>query len=235
MSENMLPFGGTAVTDRPVQAEPELDDNVAGDNRKKLLYALVGVGVLVLAVVAFFLLKSGGSSSPAATGAVVPGHPVAGAAPAAAPAAAAPVTLPRKVKAPEGRDPFNALVTAAAPAASTAPSSSTATTPTTAPTSTTTGTGSTSTTTTHPATFHPVWVQLRSVTATTATFDVGFSNGKTMQVLAYRSVRAPKAGGETIFAKTFALLGVNKGVVTVKYGDGTAFRLDMTHNYMVVS
>lgn len=241
MSENMLPFGGTAVADRPTQVQPEVEDSLAGDNRKKLLFVLVGVGVLVLAVVAFFLLKSGGSSNPVASGAVphgTPHGPAAAARSGAAPAAAAPVTLPRQVKAPEGRDPFKALAVASTAAPSSAPTagaSAPASAPSTGTPGSTASTGSTGSTTVASApTTHPVWVRLLSVTSSTATFDVGYSNGKTLTVKKFANVKAPKSGSRTVFGSSFALLGISSGKVALQYGDGSPFVLDMTHNYMVV-
>ncbi|HEU5007694.1 MAG TPA: hypothetical protein VFT67_12015, partial [Jatrophihabitantaceae bacterium] len=91
-----------------------------------------------------------------------------------------------------------------------------------------TGTASTATT-------HPVWIQLRAVTTNTATFDVGYSNGKTLTVQKFANVKAPKSGSRTIFGSSFALLGISSGKVALQYGDGSPFVMDMTHNYMVVS
>jgi hypothetical protein len=242
MSENMLPIGGTAVADRPAHAQPLVEDSLAGDNRKKLLYVLVGVGVLVLGIVAFFLLKSGGSSTPVASGlvphgtahgtAVSGGHP-------AAPAAAAPVTLPRQVKAPEGRDPFKALVAASSAVPSSAPSaagSAPSSAPSTGTAGSTAASGSTGSNTVSSAPItHPVWVRLLSVTGTTATFDVGYSNGKTLTVKKFANIKAPKSGSRTVFGTSFALLGISSGKVALQYGDGSPFVMDMAHNYMVVS
>ena len=66
------------------------------------------------------------------------------------------------------------------------------------------------------------------MTSTTATFDVGISNGKTLKrAFAYTGTSrcTPSA--------TFKLLSIRKGVVTVQYGDGSPFQLDKPHNMMV--
>jgi hypothetical protein len=244
MTEHMFPVGGgTALAEAPAGMQASEEDSVAGENRKKLLVVLVAVGVLVAVVAAYFLMKSGGSSN-TATG-VVPGahHFVPGAAGKAPSTSTAskPVTLPRQVAAPEGRNPFKALysVPTTAPSTGTA-TSSTAVTSTSNPsnttvTSTSTGgsssSGSTSSTT---QTYHPVWIQLKSLTMTTATFLVGYSNGKTLQTTRYSNVKAPATGKTTIFAKTFALLSIRNSVVSVRFGDGSPFQMDLQHNYMVV-
>ena len=75
---------------------------------------------------------------------------------------------------------------------------------------------------------------MNSITSTTATFDVGYSNGKTLRAVRYSNVKAPAAGKQTVFASTFALFRIHDGVATLRFGDGSPFLLDMTHNYMVV-
>ena len=224
MSQQTVNFGGTAVAEPPAPVLPVDDvDSASGDNRRKLLLVGAGVGVLVLVIVAFFLLKGGGSASSGDSGGfVVPHHP---AKPAAA-APAAPVTLPKHVTAPVGRDPFKPLYVQPAAAPSAAASTST--------TSTTSTGGSTTTTTSSTPTYHPVWIQLKSVSATSATFQVGYSNGKSLRAVSY-TVKAPASGSKTTFASSqFALLSDRSGSVTVQYGDGTPMKLDMQHNFMVV-
>lgn len=233
MSQQTVHSGGTAVAEPPAPFLPSDDTDGAGDNRRKLILVGAALGVLVLAIVAFFLMKGGGSSS--SDSGLVPTHHTPHAAAAAPASASGTVTLPKHVVTPVGRNPFKALVTQPVAAPSAAPG--TGATGSTG-TSTSTGTGSTtgttgSTGTTAPV-YKPVWLMLKSVTATSATFDVGYSNGKTLRAVRYSGVKAPKSGSETVFAKTFALLGVSNGSVVVKFGDGTAFRLDMQHNYMVV-
>jgi hypothetical protein len=214
---------GTQVAEPPAPLLPEGDAGHGGDdNRRKLQIVGAVVGVVVLAIAAFFLLK-GGSSSNNAAGFPVPHHHAAGTAPAAQPPV---VKLPKHVAAPVGRDPFKPLYTAPVAAASPAAGGTTTTTAGTTPTTTTSGSGATSTTS---ATYHPVWVQLKSVTSTTATFDVGYSNGKTLKAVRFTGIRPLHT-----FGSTFELLSIRNGVVTVRYGDGTPFRLDRTHNTMVV-
>jgi hypothetical protein len=226
MSQQTFTPGGMQVAEPPAPLLPT-DESVSGgdDNRRKLMMVGAAVGVLVLAIVGFFLLKGGGSSASSDSGLLVPHH-----APKAAPAAPAPVVkLPKHVAAPVGRDPFKALYTApvAAAGGSTGTSTSTRTTPTTTtPSTTTSGAG---TTTTSAPTYHPVWVQLKAISGSTATFDVGFSNGKTLKAVRYTGVKALHT-----FAGSFELLSIRNGVVTVKYGDGTPFQLDKTRNSMVV-
>jgi hypothetical protein len=212
----------TQVAEPPAPLLPGNDSGSAGDaNRRKLQLAGVGAGIVVIAIVAFFLLKGGGAP---ATDAVtfVPHHT-----PKAAAAAQPPVVkLPKHVTAPAGRDPFKALYTApvaAAAGSTTTPTGGTSTTPTT-PT--------TSTTTTAPApkpTYQPVWVKLHSITTSTATLDVGYSNGKTLRAVRYTGVKVSHT-----FAGSFELLSVRNGVATLKFGDGSPFMLDRTHNFMVV-
>ena len=229
MSQQTVNFGGTAVAEPPAPVLPGADvDSVSGDNRRKLLMVGAGVGVLVLAIVAFFVLKGGGSSSNDNGGFVVPHHAkhvAAGTTPQV-------VTLPKKVTTPVGRDPFKALyvppVNTGTTSTSTSKSGST-----TSTTSTTTTSGTTSTSTSSAQTYHPVWIQLKSVTSTSATFLVGYSNGKTLRAIPY-PVKAPASGSRTTFASSFALLSDRNGTVTVQYGDGTPLQLDKQHNFMVV-
>jgi hypothetical protein len=212
---------------------PSGDDNIAGDNRRKLLIVAAVVGVLVIVSAAYFLLKSGGSTNSADAGVAIVPHAVSnGAQPkaAAATAAHAPVTLPRQVAAPVGRNPFKPLYVVPVAPSSAAPGAAVVTS-TTSGSSSTSSTSSSATT----STVHPVWVRFLAVTGSqSATFDVGFSNGKKLTVIRY-VVKAPAGSGGTVFASSFALQAVHPGYVIVTYGDGTPFKLDSSHNETTVS
>src|SRR4051812_3045527 len=220
MSQQTFTPGGTSVAEPPAPVLPVDDSGAGDDNRRKLMIVGAAVGVVVLGIVAFFLLK-GGSSAEDSSSFAVPHHTRGTTTAAAQPPV---VKLPKHVAAPVGRDPFKALYVAPKPAAP----SSTGTTPSTGgSTPTTTTAGGTGTTPTTP-TYHPVWVQLRSLTATSATFDVGISNGKTLRAIRYTGIKPLHT------FRTFELLSIRKGTVTVKYGDGSPFQLDKLHNTMVV-
>lgn len=232
-------FGATMTAEPPSPVLPMADEADAPDNRRKLMIVGGAGGALVLVIVAFFLLKGGSSSSDESF--VVPHHkrPV----PAASAAATKPVKLPKHVKAPVGRDPFKALYVApvsggAAGAGSTAAGGSTSTstsaggsTSTTTTPTTTTG-GTTTTTKSSTPTYKPVWIQFKGVSGTTATFVIGYSNGKTLKALRF-AVKASTTHAVT-FAGSFALESLRNGVATLKYGDGSPFQLDKVHNTMVV-
>jgi hypothetical protein len=69
-----------------------------------------------------------------------------------------------------------------------------------------------------------VWVELVRTSGTkSATFVVGYSNGKSLITKTFSNVLAPKAGSTsgTTFAKRFALLSVQNGEATIQFGDGT--------------
>ena len=246
MTEQMFPVGcGTALAEPPVGVQGPDDDSVAGENRKKLLVVAVAAGLLVAVIAAYFLMKSGGSSN--ASSGLVPSarHFVPGATAGKAPSTGSkPVTLPRQVAAPEGRNPFKPLyvVPAAAPAGTAASSATAPQSPTTAPVTTTstssstgssTGSSSGSSSSTTQA-YHAVWIQLKSLSTTEATFLVGYSNGKTLRAIRYSGVKAPASGKTTVFATNFQLFSIRSGVATLRFGDGSTFALDMEHNYMVV-
>ena len=226
MSQQTFTSGGTQLAEPPAPVLPSSDAGNGGDdNRRKLAIVGAAVGVLVLGIVAFFLLKGGGSAGTQDQTFTVTHHPTK-----SVPAAAPPVVkLPKHVAAPVGRDPFKALYVApaAAPAGATTSTSSTTQTSTGGTTTTPTGSGGTTSTT---PTYHPVWVQLHSFTTSTATFDVGYSNGKTLKAVRYSAVKPLHN-----FASSFELLSIRNGTVTVKYGDGSPFQLDRTRNTMVVS
>lgn len=240
-------FGGLAVAD-PRSAASTLDvaDDAGDDNRRKL--AIVGAvfAVVVILIAAFFLMKGGGSNSPAPA---VPhalanvGQSATATSSAAKPAKAIP--LPKHFAGTVGRDPFKALYVQPADKSST--SGSTGTTTPTAPTGTTvppvtTTSGSTGTTTTPVAgttgsttpVFRPVWIKLVSISGTSVKFAVGFSDHKNLKVRRYTET-PPSGNGPEIFAKNFAVLRMTPTTVTLQYGDGTPFVLDMKHALMIVN
>ena len=94
---------------------------------------------------------------------------------------------------------------------------------------TTTTAGGTTSTTTATATYRPVWIQLKGAPTTSATFLVGYSNGKTLKAVQYSLIKPLRT-----FAGSFELLSIRNGVATLKYGDGSPFSLDSQHNFMVV-
>ncbi|MDQ1696839.1 MAG: hypothetical protein QOJ03_2192, partial [Frankiaceae bacterium] len=70
------------------------------------------------------------------------------------------------------------------------------------------------------------WVELVSVKGTSsATFVVGYSNGKKSRTVQYSHVAAPTSSLGTTFGGVFALLSVQDGTATVQLGDGTPFDL----------
>jgi len=224
MSQQMFSGPGTAVAEPPAPILPAgFDDEDGGnDNRRKLMLVGAGLGVLVLVVVAFFLLK-GGSSSSSDQSFTVPQHhhPAATGNPAGNPGA---VTLPKVVTNVGGKDPFKPLyVPPVAKPAAPAQSATTPTSPTTVPA------GSTGGTTTVPApsaAYAPVWIELVSVNGTkSATFTVGYSNGKSLKTSTYSNVVAPTSSLRTDFGNVFSLLSIQDGEATVQFGDGSPFDL----------
>jgi hypothetical protein len=229
MSQQTFSPGATQMAEPPAPVLPDSEVSSGDDNRRKLIIVGAAVGVLLLGLVAFFLMK-GGSSASSDGGFVVPHHRVPVAAAAQPPA----VKLPKHVVAPVGRDPFKALYTAPVAAAAGAGATSTTTSTTGGTSPTTTSTGGTTTTTggttaTQAPTYHAVWVQMKWVGTSAATFDVGYSNGKTLKAVRYVGVKVSHT-----FAGSFELLSVRNGVATLKYGDGSPFQVDRTHNTMVV-
>ncbi|HET9945867.1 MAG TPA: hypothetical protein VFR56_09455 [Actinomycetes bacterium] len=215
MSESTIPFQGqTAVLDRPLNDLGEPVEEPGGGNRNKLL-ALGGLaGVLVLAVLAYFLFFAGGEEPVADDGpaAVVPK--------AAAPEqpAAAPAKTKKLTGKTFGRDPFKALIVEPVEVVSnpvgttTDPSTtgSTGTTGTTAPTGNTSGstTGGTTTTTTTP-------------TASTAhsfrVVEVAPDNSRITVKVDGQVYRNLKAG--EVFAKFFKVVLISGSVNAFQYGD----------------
>jgi hypothetical protein len=231
MTEQTVPFGGTAVAEPPAPVLPDsYDDEGDGGNRRKLAVVGALVGVVVLLVVAFFMMKGG---SDPAVGSLPPQHPPVGSAPGGH--AAKPVTLPKPFKGAVGRDPFKALYNPPAPQAPTSGVTGGTTVPTVGGTGTDTGTtggnpfpttGGTGTGNGPAASFAPVWVELVAVKGTkSATFVVGYSNGKKAKTVQYAHVAAPSDSLRTTFAGVFALLSVQDGTATVQFGDGTPFDL----------
>ena len=245
MTEQHTSFGGLAVADpRSATVPVETDDAVDADNRRKLAIVGAVVAVLVVFVVAFFLMKgNGGNNAAAVPPHVVPPATTGAAQTGTAPAAGKPVHLPKSYAGVVGRDPFKALYaapkdtgggTGASTTTSTGGSSVTTTptvvTPGTTPTGTTTGTttptGTTTGTTAGPGpNYVPVWVELVKVKGTSsATFVVGYTNGKRSKTVTYAGVQAP-TGVRTVFAQVFSLLSIQNGTATVQVGDGTPFDL----------
>jgi hypothetical protein len=224
MSQQTFSGPGTAVAQPPAPILPAgFDDEDGSDNRRKLMLVGAALGVLVLVVVAFFLLKGGGSPATSDSFTVPPHHPAKAAAKAAAPA----VKLPKVVSAPAGKDPFKPLYVApVAPVASAPVAKQPAKAP--APTSSTTLPGGPSGGTTAPAaaSYAPVWIELASVSGTkSATFIVGYSNGKSLKTSTYSNVVAPTNSLRTDFGNVFSLLSIQDGEATVQFGDGSPFDL----------
>jgi hypothetical protein len=229
MTERTVPFGATAVAEPPAPMLPTgFDDEGDDGSRRKLAVVGAIAGVVILLIVAFFMLKGGGAT---------PAGPIPGAhAPTGTTGgtghAAKPVQLPKHYKAAVGRDPFKALYVAPAPKADTTGSTGT-TVPTVGGTGTSTGTGTTGSTGTGTGTstgpaanFAPVWVELVQVKGSkSASFVVGYSNGKRSKTVAFSNVLAPTNSLRTTFASVFALLSVQDGTATVQFGDGTPFDL----------
>ena len=224
MSAQTFSGPGTAVAQPPAPIlPPGFDDEDGGnDNRRNLLIVGAVLGVLVLGVVAFFLLKSGGSSTSSDSSFVVPHHS-AKSAPATHSGSAPAVKLPKVVNAPAGKDPFKPLYVApppkaAAPAKAAAPVT---TTTTTVPAGSSSGSTAPAT-----ASYAPVWIELASVNGTkSATFIVGYSNGKSLKTSTYSNVAAPTNSLRTDFGNVFSLLSIQDGEATVQFGDGSPFDL----------
>src|SRR4051812_11098830 len=112
MTEQNASYGNTAVAEPPSPLlPPSYDEGADNSNRSKLLAVGAVLGVLVLLVVAFFLLKGGGSSDQGLP-AVVPHAAPAGTGGKGTTPADKPVALPKSYKHAVGRDPFKPLYTA---------------------------------------------------------------------------------------------------------------------------
>jgi hypothetical protein len=222
MSQQTFSGPGTAVAEPPAPILPAgYDDEEGGnDNRRNLVIVGAAIGVLVLVVVAVFLLKGGGSSATSDSSFSVPPHHTAKA--AAAPHAPAAVTLPKVVNSAGGKDPFKPLYVAPVPKPSAPAKTSTVpTTTTTIPAGSSSGTGAPAA-----ASYAPVWIELASVSGTkSATFVVGYSNGKSLRTSTYKNVVAPTSSLRTDFGNVFSLLSIQDGEATVQFGDGSPFDL----------
>jgi hypothetical protein len=230
MTEQTTSYGATAVATPPAPPmAPEYDEAADNGNRNKLLAVGAAAGVLVLLIVAFFLMKGGGSTDPE-FGVAPPPPPSSVDGGGKAAVADKPVTLPKTYKNAVGRDPFKALYVApeqVAPAEPTNTQPDTTTPPAVSvpPTIPTDG-SSTDTTAPPSASYAPVWVALESVQGTkSATFLVGYSNGKKAKQVRFTNVVAPTRTLQTQFASVFALLSIQDGTVTVQFGDATPFDL----------
>ena len=237
-------FGGLAVADPrdTTQALPLDDEAVDSTDRRKLAVVGAAVAVVVVLIAAFFLMKGGNSADNAA----VPPHVVPPAAStgtqtgvAAKPAKA--VHLPKTYAGVVGRDPFKALYVPPAAKADNGNGAEGTTTTAPVPTGgTTVPTGTTGTTTSPTTTttgadaglgpnYVPVWVELVRVSGTqSATFVVGYTNGKRSRTVTYSQIAAP-TGVRTVFASVFSLLSIQNGTATVQVGDGTPF--DLTRGF----
>ena len=215
MSEPTIPFQGqTAVMDRPGPV-PGLTDNSdagAGGSRTKLL-ALGGVAaVLVLALVAYLLLFSGGGD---ALEEGVPQTPTKAADvdPVTEPDTA-PVTPPKLSNKTFGKDPFKALivepVAAVAPAApvGTVPAGTTDSSVLPGATTGSTGSGSTTPETSTPAV---------STSHTFKVVDVAPDNSRISVRVDGKVYRNLKAG--EVFATYFKVRLISGQVNSFQYGD----------------
>lgn len=224
MTQQTFSGPGTAVAEPPAPIlPPGFDDEDGGnENRRKLIVVGAALGVLVLVVVAFFLLKSGGSSKGSDSSFAVPHHAIKPA--AAAPHAPAAVKLPKVVNAPAGKDPFKPLYQPPAPKPTTA--AQTSTTPVTSPVTAPVGSSGGTTAPAPAPAYAPVWIELVSVNGTkSATFTVGYSNGKSLRTTTYQNVAAPTNSLRTDFGQVFSLLSLQGGEATVQFGDGSPFDL----------
>lgn len=240
MTEQNTSYGATAVAEPPVPPLPTFEEAADDGNRKKLMAVGAAAGVLVLLIVAFFLMRSGGGSEEAFAP-IKHGTPPATSGGKSA-AVDKPVTLPKTYKGAVGRDPFKPRYTPPAPATDPtltgtdtgAGSPITVTNPPVVSVPpTTSGDGTTPTTgdgtTTEPslAGYAPVWVGLVKVQGTkSATFVVGYSNGKRTKTVQFADVAAPTNSLRTTFGKVFALLSIQDGTATLQFGDGAPFDLE---------
>jgi len=211
MSEPTIPFQGqTAVMDRPGPV-PGLADDPAlggGGSRTKLL-ALGGVAaVLVLALVAYLFLFSGGEEvAEEGTPTPKPAAPAAGPEPDAAPAAA-----PKLTNKNFGKDPFKPLIVE--PAAAVAPAAPTGSVPagttdsSVLPGATTGSTGSTTPETSTPA---------ESTAHTFKVVDVAPDNSRISVRVDGKVYRNLKAGD--VFATYFKVRLISGQVNSFQYGD----------------
>lgn len=215
MSETTIPFpgGGTALLERP---SPDLEPEPGGGQRNRtLLLALGGLAaVLVLGLVAYFLVFTGGSEEPAAPAPAPNSNgPAAPAAEEPAPVANAPKINTKNF----GRDPFKPLITepAAAVDTSTATGGSTGS---TGSTSGTAGTGAASSTggttgTTTPTTTTPT----ASTSYAFKVVEVAPDNSAVTVKVDDRVYRNLKAG--EVFADFFKVVLISGEVNSFQFGE----------------
>jgi hypothetical protein len=210
MSESTIPFQGqTSVLDRPATELPEPDSGPEGRSSRTTLLAVLGLaGVLVLGVLAYFLLFTGGEAEPAAP---APSKKVVPQSDAEEPVAES-VKAPRLTNKSFGRDPFKALIVESVdtPASSVVPAGTTSTVP-----STTGGTQGTTTapTTTVPSTTTPTASQPHSFKVV----DVAPDNSRITVKVDGEFYRNLKAG--EVFAKYFKVVLISGPVNSFQYGD----------------
>src|SRR3954469_22651427 len=119
MTEQTFPSGGTAIAEPPLPALPMDGGDVTDDgSRRKLLLVGAALGVLVLALAAFFLMKGGSDTRATGSSPVLPHHAAAAPAKAHHAKATKPLKLPKSYKGNVGKAPFKPLYVApVAPAA----------------------------------------------------------------------------------------------------------------------
>lgn len=212
MSESTIPFqGSTAVMDRPA---PDLgpEPEGTGGNRTKLLALGGAVALLVVALVAYLLVFSGGDE-PLEEGVppVTPSSSGAGADPAPEPATN---TLPKLSNKNFGKDPFKALIVepaaAVAPVAADPIGTTPGTTGTVLPGATT---GSTDTGGSAPSTSTPA----ESTSHTFKVVDVAPDNSRISVRVDGKVYRNLKAG--EVFATYFKVRLISGQVNSFQYGD----------------
>lgn len=209
MSETTIPFqgGGTALLERP---SPDLEPEPGGGQRNRaLLLALGGLAaVLVLGLVAYFLVFTGGSEEPAATAPApsssVPAEPAA--------EEPAPVGKAPKINTKNfGRDPFKPLITEPVAAVDTAPvgtSTGTTDSTSTAPSTVTSGGTSTAPTTTTP---------VESTSHSFKVVDVAPDNSAITVKVDGKIYRNLKAG--EVFADYFKVVLISGQVNSFQFGE----------------
>jgi hypothetical protein len=223
---SILPTSSEDAEAHSYESQPP-EDGVAGPNRRKLFIAGGAGGVVVLAAAAFLLLHHGSSATPTAT--VVPhGTPKASAPPATSHSGGKSTTkLPKKAKAPAGRNPFNALYVAPTAGTTVGATTTVSNAPTPAPTTTAPAGAPAPTPTptqTQTTLGDPTSLQLLATHGDkSATFLVGYNHNRFKKFV----VIAPKGSSSTgtVFDTEFELIGVQNGEATVQIGDGTPFDL----------
>jgi hypothetical protein len=230
----------------PPGTPPSFDDEGGDDDRRRLMVIAGAVGLVVVLIAAYFLLKGGGDD--AASSAPIPrGTPhSAASAPAAGDDEAgttgkggksdgkggkahAGAVLPKKSHTRLARDPFKPLVTVPVVEE---PTGGTTTTVSGGKPGASSGGGATAPAEGVVPSGAPSAIRLVSIKGhTSAVFDVTFAKHKTFRF----DVAAPKADSATgtVFAKVFALLGIQGGEVTLQVGDDTPFDLKVGATHAV--